>query len=81
MIDKVVQPWMSYLCAAVMTDHDESYGAVKVWTDGAYSLVCADRFTDAEALVVCRNMGYTYGKSLCCDAFGKQVMSLQIYFQ
>lgn len=56
-----------------MTEQADNYGAVKVWRDGSYYLVCADGFDSRDADVVCRNMGYPYGTSLCCDAFGHQV--------
>ncbi|XP_053406028.1 deleted in malignant brain tumors 1 protein-like isoform X2 [Mercenaria mercenaria] len=56
----------------VFTDQADNYGAVKVWQNGAYYLVCADEFDDREAAVVCRTMGYPFGKSLCCEAFGFQ---------
>ena len=53
-----------------MTQEAENYGAIQVWNGKRYSLVCSDGFTDADATVVCRRMGYLYGKSLCCSAFG-----------
>lgn len=56
----------------VMTEQADNFGAVKVWKDGNYYLVCADDFDDKDATVVCRNMGFPFGKSLCCDAFGYQ---------
>jgi hypothetical protein len=62
--------------STVYTDQADSYGAVKVWKNGAYFLVCADSFDDREASVVCRTMGYPYGKSLCCDAFGFQTAKI-----
>ena len=55
---------------AVMTEEGENYGAVQIWKGNRYSLVCADEFDDADASVVCRRMGFPYGKSLCCSAFG-----------
>jgi len=57
----------------VMTEQADNYGAVKVWRDGSYYLLCADNFDSRDAKVICRNMGYPYGTSLCCDAFGHQV--------
>ena len=53
-----------------MTQEAIHYGAVQVWTGKRYSLVCSDGFEDADATVVCRRMGYPYGKHLCCSAFG-----------
>lgn len=55
-----------------MYPENENYGAVRVWMDdvGSYSLVCADGFTDTEAKTACMDMGFVYGKSLCCSAFG-----------
>jgi hypothetical protein len=60
-------------CVVVsMYPENENYGAVRVWMDdvGSYSLVCADGFTDTEAKTACMDMGFVYGKSLCCSAFG-----------
>jgi hypothetical protein len=48
----------------------ESFGAVKVWNDNNYGLVCSEGFTDVAATVVCNELGYGYGVSLCCSAFG-----------
>lgn len=67
----IITPFI-LLLFTVYTDQADNYGAVKVWRNGAYYLVCADSFDDREASVVCRTMGYPYGKSLCCDAFGFQ---------
>lgn len=55
-----------------MSLEGENYGALRVWMDdvGSYSLVCADGFTDVEATTACMDMGYVYGKSICCSAFG-----------
>lgn len=55
-----------------MSLEGENYGALRVWMDdvGSYSLVCADGFTDVEATTACMDMGYIYGKSICCSAFG-----------
>ncbi|XP_025115915.1 deleted in malignant brain tumors 1 protein-like isoform X2 [Pomacea canaliculata] len=49
------------------------YGAVQVpinTTSRTYGLVCDDNFTDREASVACRDLGYPYGIHLCCSAFG-----------
>ncbi|XP_052281888.1 deleted in malignant brain tumors 1 protein-like isoform X1 [Dreissena polymorpha] len=60
----------------VLTEQADNYGAVKVWKKGSFYHVCADDFDDADATVVCRTMGYPYGKSLCCDAFGHQTTAI-----
>ena len=57
------------LIAVSMTPGDD-FGAVQVWMDDTYRMVCAEGFDDIDATVACRNMGYGYGKSLCCSAFG-----------
>ncbi|XP_025076892.1 scavenger receptor cysteine-rich type 1 protein M160-like [Pomacea canaliculata] len=52
---------------------NEGYGAVQVpinTTSRTYGLVCDDNFTDREASVVCRDLGYPYGIHLCCSVFG-----------
>ena len=48
----------------------DDYGALQIWNDNMYTLVCSDEFDDNDAKVACRDMGYAYGKSLCCSAFG-----------
>lgn len=60
----------------MITVQADDYGTVKVWRNGAYYLVCADDFDDNDATVVCRTMGYPFGKSLCCDAFGYQNLGI-----
>ena len=55
---------------SVMTKEADNYGAVRVWNENRYSLVCADKFDDNDATIVCRQMGYPFGKSICCSAFG-----------
>lgn len=71
-----------------MSLEGENYGALRVWMDdvGSYSLVCADGFTDVEATTACMDMGYVYGKSICCSAFGDvegkvpHILNYQFYY-
>ncbi|XP_061172170.1 deleted in malignant brain tumors 1 protein-like [Saccostrea echinata] len=71
---KIHQNDASVYCYRKVNKYPENkdYGAVRVWMDdvGSYSLVCADGFTDTEAKTACMDMGYVYGKSVCCSAFG-----------
>ncbi|KAL3865898.1 hypothetical protein ACJMK2_043246 [Sinanodonta woodiana] len=46
------------------------FGAVQFWSGGSYGLTCADNFDDNAATVTCRELGYDYGRSLCCSAAG-----------
>lgn len=66
-----------------MTPENKQYGALRVWMDdvASYSLVCADGFTDVEATTACMDMGYAYGKSICCSAFGDVEGKVEIYIQ
>ncbi|KXZ43731.1 hypothetical protein GPECTOR_82g265 [Gonium pectorale] len=41
-----------------------------VFYGSAFGAVCDDRFTDAAARVVCRQLGKAGGKARCCGAFG-----------
>ena len=61
-----------------MTKEADNYGAVRVWNENHYSLVCADSFDENDATVVCRRMGYAYGKSMCCSAFGNVEEHIEI---
>lgn len=47
-----------------------SFGAVELWVSYSYYYVCADGFDDIAARVVCRELGFHSGKTLCCSAFG-----------
>ncbi|XP_052829164.1 deleted in malignant brain tumors 1 protein isoform X2 [Octopus bimaculoides] len=48
-----------------------SSGGVEVETNGKWSRVCDDSFTDAAAQVVCRSQNVLYGKAISGSAFGK----------
>ncbi|XP_050402747.2 scavenger receptor cysteine-rich type 1 protein M160 isoform X1 [Patella vulgata] len=51
---------------------NERFGAVQVYNPSLrrYGLVCAENFTDVDATVACNEMGFDYGISVCCSAFG-----------
>ena len=55
-------------------------GAVQVRdaSTDTYRLVCSDEFDDTDATVVCRELGYAYGISMCCSSFGKQRYAIGI---
>lgn len=49
----------------------DNIGAVVMFTTYNYALICDDGgFNNLAAKVVCREMGYDYGKYLCCSPFG-----------
>ena len=50
---------------------NSSHGAVQVWQDGAWGLVCDDNWTDVNAKVTCQMLGYEDGKGLRRSAYGK----------
>ena len=54
----------------VRLDPNVTYGAVEIWTENGYQLVCADGFDDFAAKVICRAGGFQHGISVCCSAFG-----------
>ncbi|XP_041368790.1 deleted in malignant brain tumors 1 protein-like [Gigantopelta aegis] len=58
----------------VRLSQSETHGAIQVRDPSTdkYSLVCSDEFDDMDATVVCREVGYRFGISLCCSAFGYQ---------
>ena len=59
-----------YVIFTVRLEPNITYGAVQVWQDGSYKLVCADHFDDIDAQVVCRGLGKQNGVSICCSVFG-----------
>ncbi|WAQ98303.1 SRCR1-like protein [Mya arenaria] len=48
-----------------------TFGAVQVWDRDNYHLVCAEGFDELAAQAVCRSLGFAYGTSICCSAFGR----------
>ncbi|XP_052098351.1 deleted in malignant brain tumors 1 protein-like [Mytilus californianus] len=59
-----------YCTGKVRLEPNITYGAVQVWQDDGYKLVCADQFDDVDAQVVCRGLGKQNGISICCSVFG-----------
>lgn len=55
---------------AVRLEPNITFGAVELWQDTQYALVCADGFDDSDAKVVCHSLGYRNGISICCSVFG-----------
>ncbi|XP_052795720.1 scavenger receptor cysteine-rich type 1 protein M130-like [Mya arenaria] len=53
-----------------------TFGAVQVWDRDNYHLVCAEGFDDLAAQAVCRSLGFAYGTSICCSAFGRMEYSI-----
>ncbi|KAK3746952.1 hypothetical protein RRG08_030362 [Elysia crispata] len=50
---------------------DVSHGILYVISDGSrWDRVCDTGITDREANVVCRSLGFSYGKAQCCNALG-----------
>ena len=65
-----------YVYISVRLEPNVTYGAVQLWNDNQYHLICADGFDDMAARVVCRSMGYQNGISVCCSAFGKMKLPI-----
>ncbi|XP_052795709.1 scavenger receptor cysteine-rich domain superfamily protein-like [Mya arenaria] len=53
-----------------------TFGAVQVWDRDDYHLVCAEGFDELAAQAVCRSLGFAYGTSICCSAFGRMEYSI-----
>lgn len=63
----------------VSVNPGEDYGSLRLWSKAGYVTVCDDDFGDIEATVACRDMGYAYGTSICCSAFGEMdLMTVQV---
>ncbi|XP_021368579.1 deleted in malignant brain tumors 1 protein-like [Mizuhopecten yessoensis] len=54
------------------------YGIVEVYNDDTWGTICATTFSDSDAGVVCRNLGFDDGISLCCSPFGKADSSVLV---
>ena len=48
---------------------DHSHGVVQIM-DQYWSVLCGEGFTDKEAMVICREMGFQYGRNLPKGTFG-----------
>ncbi|KAL5004337.1 hypothetical protein ScPMuIL_017793 [Solemya velum] len=59
-------------CNRWVQTHYLYYGPVQVWDRerNNYQLVCSQGFDENSANVVCKEMGFKSGVSICCSAFG-----------
>ena len=48
-------------------------GPLQLYYNSSWHVVCDTDFDDVDARVVCREMGYIDGKSICCSAYGQQL--------
>jgi len=44
------------------------YGRLEMYINNSFTSVCDQGFDDKSATVVCRQLGYNYGKKQCCSA-------------
>ncbi|KAK6180370.1 hypothetical protein SNE40_012539 [Patella caerulea] len=58
-----------YCYPRVRLPDNATFGPVEYWTGYSYSKVCSEGFTDTNAKVMCRELGFLTGKALCCSAF------------
>jgi len=68
-----------FCCYLVRLEPNVTYGAIEIWTEDKYQLVCADDFDDVAAKVVCKAAGFQNGISICCSAFGDMSYSIGYY--
>ncbi|XP_071095519.1 uncharacterized protein [Haliotis cracherodii] len=61
---------MCYDNVRLMGSSTVNYGRVEVYRNNQWSPVCDHNFDNTAARVVCRKLGYTDGKSQCCNAVG-----------
>ena len=52
------------------TGANSSYGAVQVYNEDEWQLVCDDVFTDEHALMVCKSLGFVDGVAVPYSGFG-----------
>ena len=54
-----------------LVDSDEvSYGRLQMFANNTFYSVCDKSFKDVSASVVCKQLGYKYGRQQCCSALG-----------
>ncbi|XP_060066494.1 scavenger receptor cysteine-rich type 1 protein M160-like [Ylistrum balloti] len=56
------------------------FGIVEVYRRGTWGTICSGTFSESEAGVVCRNLGFDDGISLCCSPFGKAKSPVLVSF-
>ncbi|XP_069138032.1 scavenger receptor cysteine-rich type 1 protein M130-like [Argopecten irradians] len=56
------------------------YGIVEVYKSGSWGTICGSTFSHVDAGVVCRNLGFDDGISLCCSPFGKATSPVIVTF-
>ncbi|KAL8597993.1 hypothetical protein ACOMHN_011418 [Nucella lapillus] len=56
--------------AVVLQNGDHNNGIVQVMSEGFYDTICGTNFDDAEADVVCRQLGYERGRTLPSGSYG-----------
>lgn len=56
----------------VRLDLGKSLGPVELNVENRWGYICDDNWTEKEAAVTCRQLGYKHGREACCSLFGKR---------
>lgn len=64
------------ISARVVGGEGPNYGRVQTYSNYNWRQLCGTGFTQKEAMVICRELGYTDAINMCCHAFGQQPEAL-----
>lgn len=69
---RVLTSIMIIVCCTVrlVDSKDVFYGRLEVYVNKTFRSVCDTGFTDVAASIVCRQLGYKFGRKQCCSALG-----------
>lgn len=81
----VYNPWdimvINFLVFAARLNQgtNASMGGVEVFYKGEWNGICDAKFEDVDAAVICKHLGFGYGKAIPYSSFGKLTGNITIY--